>query len=64
MSTYSVAEAKNRLPELIDRALKGEEVVITRRPAKALDLGAGTRYEGRRLVVHAPVAQLDRAAAF
>jgi len=30
MSTHSVAEAKNRLPELIDRALKGEHVVITR----------------------------------
>jgi prevent-host-death family protein len=30
MSSYSVAEAKNRLPELIDRALKGEDVVITR----------------------------------
>jgi prevent-host-death family protein len=30
MSTHSVAEAKNRLPELIDRALKGETVVITR----------------------------------
>jgi prevent-host-death family protein len=27
---YSVAEAKNRLPKLIDRALQGEEVVITR----------------------------------
>ncbi len=30
MSTHSVAEAKNRLPELINRALKGETVVITR----------------------------------
>ena len=30
MSTHIVAEAKNRLPELIDRALKGENVVITR----------------------------------
>jgi prevent-host-death family protein len=30
MSAHSVAEAKNRLSELIDRALKGEEVVITR----------------------------------
>jgi prevent-host-death family protein len=30
MGTHSVAEAKNRLPELIDRALKGEDVVITR----------------------------------
>jgi prevent-host-death family protein len=30
MSKYSVVEAKNRLSDLIDRALKGEEVVITR----------------------------------
>jgi antitoxin (DNA-binding transcriptional repressor) of toxin-antitoxin stability system len=30
MTTYSVAEAKNSLSELIDRALKGEGVVITR----------------------------------
>ena len=30
MSTYSVAVAKNGLPGLIDRALAGEEVVITR----------------------------------
>jgi antitoxin (DNA-binding transcriptional repressor) of toxin-antitoxin stability system len=30
MTTHSVAEAKNSLSELIDRALKGEGVVITR----------------------------------
>ena len=30
MGTHSVADAKNRLPELIDRALQGESVVITR----------------------------------
>lgn len=30
MSTYSVAEAKNQLSSLIDRALNGEDVVITR----------------------------------
>jgi prevent-host-death family protein len=30
MTTYSVADAKNGLPRLIDRALEGEEVVITR----------------------------------
>jgi antitoxin (DNA-binding transcriptional repressor) of toxin-antitoxin stability system len=30
MSTYSVAEAKNHLPQLIDRALSGEDVVIAR----------------------------------
>ena len=31
MSIHTVAEAKNQLSKLIDRALKGEEVVITRR---------------------------------
>ncbi len=31
MSTYSVAEAKNQLSKLIDRALQGEGVIITRR---------------------------------
>jgi prevent-host-death family protein len=30
MSTHSVAEAKNQLSRLIDRALNGEPVVITR----------------------------------
>lgn len=30
MARYSVADAKNRLPSLIDKALDGEEVVITR----------------------------------
>ena len=30
MGTHSVAEAKNKLPELIDRTLGGEDVVITR----------------------------------
>ena len=30
MSTHSVTEAKKRLSELIDRALRGEAVVITR----------------------------------
>jgi prevent-host-death family protein len=31
MSTFSVAEAKARLSELLERAQRGEEVVITRR---------------------------------
>jgi len=30
MSAYSVAEAKSRLPSLIDKAIEGEHVVITR----------------------------------
>jgi prevent-host-death family protein len=31
MTEYSVAEAKNNLPKLLDRALAGECVTITRR---------------------------------
>ena len=30
MASHSVAEAKNHLSQLIDRAIEGEEVVITR----------------------------------
>lgn len=38
MSTHSVAEAKNRLSDLIDRALKGEGVVITRHGRPVVEL--------------------------
>jgi prevent-host-death family protein len=40
MGSHSVAEAKNRLPELIDRALKGEDVVITRHGHPVVELKA------------------------
>jgi antitoxin (DNA-binding transcriptional repressor) of toxin-antitoxin stability system len=40
MSTHSVAEAKNRLPELIDRALRGEGVIITRHGRPVAELRA------------------------
>jgi prevent-host-death family protein len=38
MSHHSVAEAKNRLSELIDRALQGEGVVITRHGQPVVEL--------------------------
>jgi prevent-host-death family protein len=38
MVQYSVAEAKNRLPKLIDEALEGGEVVITRRGKPVVEL--------------------------
>jgi prevent-host-death family protein len=37
MSSYSVARAKNNLGELIDRALAGEPVVITRRGTPVIE---------------------------
>jgi prevent-host-death family protein len=38
MSAYSIAEAKDQLSELIDRALKGEGVVITRHGRPLVEL--------------------------
>ena len=38
MRTYSVAEAKSQLSKLIDRALAGEGVVITRRGEPVVEL--------------------------
>ena len=38
MSTHSVAEARNQLSQLIDRALKGEGIVITRRGEPVVEL--------------------------
>ena len=40
MSTYSVAEAKSRLSELIERAMGGEPVVITRHGRPVVELRA------------------------
>lgn len=66
MSSYSVAEAKNRLPSLIDKAIEGEHVVIMRhgkpvaelRPtqqrdpqaAKAVDAWLRTRRDTRKAI--------------
>jgi prevent-host-death family protein len=38
MITYSIAEAKNKLSELIKRALAGEGVVITRHGQPVIEL--------------------------
>jgi prevent-host-death family protein len=38
MAKHSVVEAKNRLSELIDRALKGEGIVITRHGHPVVEL--------------------------
>jgi prevent-host-death family protein len=38
MPKHSVVEAKNNLSELIDRALKGEDVVITRHGHPVVEL--------------------------
>ncbi len=55
MSTYSVAEAKSSLPSLINRAMAGEEVVITRHGKPVVEL---------RPTVAAMSAPEERSAAF
>jgi len=40
VSSYSVAEAKNTLPSLIDKATSGEEVIITRHGKPVAELRA------------------------
>jgi prevent-host-death family protein len=43
VTAYSVADAKNRLPSLIDKTLAGEEVVITRRGRPVVELRPAPR---------------------
>jgi prevent-host-death family protein len=38
MSAYNEADARKRLPELIDRVLRGESVTITRRGKPVVEL--------------------------
>src|SRR6266851_8616173 len=38
MSTHTVAETKNQLSKLINRALKGEHIVVTRRGEPVIEL--------------------------
>jgi prevent-host-death family protein len=51
MSTHSVADAKNHLPALIDRALAGEPVVITRHGHPVVELKP----------IHAPPRRVTKA---
>jgi len=71
MSTYSVADAKTNLPRLIDLALGGEEVVITRHGKPVAELrpiavpartGEKATYEwlrSRRLRPAVPISSVD-----
>jgi prevent-host-death family protein len=58
MASHSVAEAKNHLSELIDRALEGESVVITRHGHPVVELKPMAR-QGRPMTE----ADLERLRA-
>lgn len=59
MSTHSVAEAKSRLSELIDRALDGEAVVITRHGNPVVELKPVAK-SPRRRITDADIDWLDQ----
>lgn len=65
MGTFSISEAKARLSELIESALEGEEVIITRRGKPVAQLApAGTVRSGidfarlRALRAAMPIAKI------
>ena len=65
MATYSVADAKNRLPSLIDKAISGEEVVITRHGKPVAELRPAARQEKLRVpgAYERLIAERDRRPA-
>ncbi|MGQ2990634.1 type II toxin-antitoxin system Phd/YefM family antitoxin, partial [Brevundimonas sp.] len=50
MAAYSVAEAKNTLPRLLDKAIEGEKVIITRhgKPVAEIRSLPTTNWDERR----------------
>jgi prevent-host-death family protein len=52
VAAYSVADAKNRLPSLIDKALAGEEVIITRRGTPVVEVRPASRRAARATGTH------------
>ena len=61
MSVYSVSQAKNALPRLINEALAGEHVVIARRGVDVVSLNptlkAQATREGRKNATERVIAQ-------
>jgi prevent-host-death family protein len=53
MAEYSVADAKNRLPTLIDKAEAGEQVIITRHGHPVVELRPVAAAKPRNLAMYA-----------
>jgi prevent-host-death family protein len=61
VTAYSVAEAKNTLRKLIDRALQGEEVVITRHGKPVAELKPSGRQPAAPVATYAWLRSRRRA---
>ena len=69
MHAVTIEEAKSQLPELLDEALRGEEVVILRDNAPAVKLVPATRagfgsYKGRIIMADDFDAPLEDIADY
>lgn len=53
MARYSIADAENRLPELIDKARAGEDVALTRDGEVVAELRPSPRPPARRPLTEA-----------
>jgi prevent-host-death family protein len=60
MSAHSVVETKNQLSELIERAEKGEDIVITRHGHPVARLSAITPKAKPKRITRADIAWLDK----
>lgn len=60
MSSYSVAHAKEQLSKLIDEALAGQTVVITRHGKAVVELHS---LEGKKQIKKPTAEMIDRIAA-
>jgi len=60
MANCSVADAKNTLPKLIDRALAGEEVVIARRGKPVVELRPSAPERSDPKAIHKWLAERRR----
>lgn len=60
MSHHTVAEAKNKLPELIKRAEKGEDVVITRHGTPVAKISGITVETAPKRITKEAIEWLDK----
>jgi len=60
MSSHSIAETKDRLSELIHRAERGEEVVITRHGRPVVKMSAVTEARQPKKITQADIDWLDK----
>jgi prevent-host-death family protein len=60
MTQYSIAEFKNKLSELVERAEKGEEIVITRHGKPVAKIGGFIPKQAPKRITKEAIEWLDK----